>query len=112
MGSVAVASVRNWALAAAASVTGTVAAAPYTAWGGSVWDAAADSVPVDIAVVQTWSGAPDPWNGGGEESVVELLFPHAPRNNSGMKDAAVLSGVFKHALINIFAPVQRVGEAA
>jgi hypothetical protein len=101
MGSVAAAAVLSWAVAAVGSVTGTVAAAPYTAWGGSVWADVRDSVPVDIAAVQTWSGAPEPSNGGGDEFFAESLLPHAPRNNNGMKEAAVLSGVFKHVLENI-----------
>jgi hypothetical protein len=101
MGSGAAAAVLSWAVAAMGSVTGTVAAAPYTACGGSVWADGSDCVPADIAAVQTWSGAPESWNGGGAGSFVELLLPHAPRNNNGMKEAAVLSDVFKHVLENI-----------
>jgi hypothetical protein len=62
--------------------------------------------------VQTWSGAPEPWNGNGDESVADPLFPHAPRNNKGMNEAADLSGGLKHVLANIYAPVQRVVEEA
>jgi hypothetical protein len=98
MGSGAAVAVLSWAVAAVGSVTGSVAAAPYTAWGGSVWADVPDSVPVDIAAVQTWSGAPESWNGGGDD---ELLLPHAPRNNNGMKEAAVLSGVLKDVLETI-----------